>query len=71
MPQPTTPSEQLAALIPDIHRFAQFVMAEILAYQPDLLIGLAHSGWLRRWSGRRSRTPLSHLPCASTSARRS
>ncbi|MFO7682256.1 MAG: hypothetical protein R6X34_19630 [Chloroflexota bacterium] len=46
MPQPTTPSEQLAALIPDIHQFAQFVVAEILAYQPDLLIGLAHSGWL-------------------------
>ena len=45
-PTQPTPTEALAALIPDIYRFARFIVEEILAYQPDLVIGLAHSGWL-------------------------
>lgn len=42
----STPWEAFTALIPGLHQFAQFVVEEIQRYQPDLVIGLAHSGWL-------------------------
>ncbi|MCB8985829.1 MAG: hypothetical protein H6659_18520 [Ardenticatenaceae bacterium] len=45
-PPNPTPTEALAALIPGIHQFAQYIAGEIRTYQPDLVIGLAHSGWL-------------------------
>ena len=41
-----TPAESFAALAVGMHEFAQYLVAEILAFQPDLVIGLAHSGWL-------------------------
>ncbi|HSM56334.1 MAG TPA: hypothetical protein VK879_09295, partial [Candidatus Sulfomarinibacteraceae bacterium] len=46
MTQPLTPTAQYTALIPGIQEFAQFIVEEIRDFQPDLLIGLAHSGWL-------------------------
>jgi len=45
-PPNPTPTEALTALIPGIHQFAQFIADEIRTYQPDMVIGLAHSGWL-------------------------
>ncbi len=42
MTQPLTPTAQFTALIPGIQELAQFIVEEIHAFQPDLLIGLAH-----------------------------
>ena len=41
---PPTPAESFAALAVGMYEFAQYIVAEILTFQPDLVIGLAHSG---------------------------
>ncbi|MFO7536575.1 MAG: hypothetical protein R6X32_00785 [Chloroflexota bacterium] len=41
-----TPWQEFTALIPRFHELAQFIVAEIQDFQPDLVLGLAHSGWL-------------------------
>jgi hypothetical protein len=41
-----TPWQEFTALIPYFHQLAHFTVEEIQDFQPDLVLGLAHSGWL-------------------------